>query len=122
VTYSYEVTSKNILLASASNITSNTATINASVLIPNAAHTLKLWSVRDGYKSFQVFEHSFFVESASLILTATATKSNIVGSTVPTANVSVVVDEGLKANMQADGSSISGKAQAGATITIEVND
>lgn len=122
VNYSYELISENVVLDSGSGITENTVTILSSSLIPNKPHTLKLWSVRDGYKSFQVFEHSFFVESASLILTATATKSNIVGSTVPTANVSVVVDEALKANMQADGSSISGKAQAGATITIEVND
>ena len=122
VTYSYELVSNNTVLASASSITTNTATIDASVLIPNKPHTLKLWSVRDGYESHQKFEHSFFVESASLILTATATKSNVIGNTVPTASISVNVDESLKANMKFDGSSISGKAPAGSTITIEVED
>lgn len=122
VTYSYELTSNNTVLASASNITSNTTMINASILILNKAHTLKLWSIRDGYKSYQVFEHSFFVEAISLILTATASKDKAVGSTVPAANISVVVDETLKANIRFDGSGIQGKTQAGATITIEVSE
>ncbi|MFW1959164.1 hypothetical protein [Acinetobacter johnsonii] len=122
VTYSYELTSNNSLLASASNITSNTATINASALIPNRAHTLKLWSVRDGYQSYQIFEHSFFVETVSLILTATVSKDRAIGSTVPSANIFVNVDESLKANMHFDGSSISGKADTGATITIEIEE
>lgn len=122
VTYSYELISENVVLASATGITSNTATILASSLIPNKPQTLKLWSVRDGFDSYQIFEHSFFAESVNLILTATATKSNVAGSTVPTANINVVIDESLKANMKFDGSSISGKAPAGATITIEVNE
>lgn len=122
VTYSYELTSSNIVLASANSITSNTTTINASILIPNKPHTLKLWSVRDGHNSYQKFEHSFYVESASLILTATATKSNVTGNTVPTANISVNVDEALKANIKFDGSSVSGKAPAGSIITIEVKE
>jgi len=122
VTYAYELISENVVLDSQSNIAANTATILASILKPNKPHTLKLWSVRDGYDSYQKFEHSFFVESASLILTATATKSNVTGNTVPTANITVNVDESLKANMRFDGSSISGKALAGSTITIEVNE
>lgn len=122
VTYSYELTSNNTVLASASNIASNTTTINSSVLIPSKAHTLRLWSVRDGYESYQEFEHSFFGESVSLILSATTSKDKVTGSTVPAANISVNVDESLKANMRFDGSSISGKAPAGSTITIEVNE
>lgn len=122
VTYSYELISENAVLASASGITSNTATIPASALIPNKPHTLKIWSVRDGFNSYQIFEHSFFAEAASLILTATATKSNVSGNTVPTANITANVDESLKANMRFDGSNISGKAPAGSTITIEVNE
>lgn len=122
VTYAYELISENVVLDSQSNIAAHTTTILASVLKPNKPHTLKLWSVRDGYDSYQKFEHSFFVESASLILTATATKSNVTGNTVPTANITVNVDESLKANMRFDGSSISGKALAGSTITIEVNE
>ena len=122
VTYSYELISENVVLDAQSNIAANTATILASVLKPNKPHTLKLWSVRDGFDSYQIFEHSFFVESASLILTASATKSNVSGSTVPTANITVNVDESLRANMRFDGSSISGKAPAGSTITIEVED
>ena len=121
-TYSYELISENVVLDSQSNITANTATIHASALKPNRPHTLRLWSVRDGYDSYQTFEHSFFVESASLILTATTNGSSVVGNTVPTANINVVVDESLSANMQFDGSSISGKAPAGSTITIEVNE
>lgn len=122
VTYAYELISENVVLDSQSNIAANTATILASILKPNKPHTLKLWSVRDGYDSYQKFEHSFFVESASLILTATATKSNVTGNTVPVANISVSVDESLSANMKSDGSLISGKAEAGATITIEIEE
>ncbi len=120
VTYAYELISENVVLDSQSNISANTVTILSSVLKPNEPHTLKLWSVRDGYESYQKFEHSFFVEAASLILTATASKDNVVGSTIPAANISVNLDESLKANMKFDGSSIKGKAPAGSIITIEV--
>lgn len=120
VTYSYELISENAILDSASDITTNTATIPSSALVPNKPHTLRLWSARDGYDSFQVFEHSFFVEAASLILTATATKSQVAGNTVPTANITVNIDESLQANMQADGSKITGKSEPGATITINI--
>lgn len=121
-TYSYELVSENVVLDSMSGISTNTATILSSVLIPNKPHTLKLWSVRDGYESYQFFEHSFFVEAASLILTATASKNSIIGNTVPTANIIVNVDASLSANMQADGSGIKGKAPVGSIITIEVNE
>lgn len=121
-TYSYELISEDVVLDSASGITGNTVTILSNVLIPNKSHTLKLWSVRDGYDSYQVFEHSFFAESASLILTATTDGSSVIGNTVPVANIAVNVDESLSANMQFDGSAISGKAEAGATITIEIQE
>ena len=55
-------------------------------------------------------------------LVATTDGSSVVGNTAPIANISVSVDESLSANMFADGSSISGKAEAGATITIEIKD
>lgn len=121
-TYSYELISENVVLDSASGITLNTATILASVLILNKAHTLKLWSVRDEYHSYQIFEHSFFVEGVSLILTASVNKDKVIGSTVPDANVYLDVDESLNANIKFNGSSIKGKAPAGATITIEVEE
>lgn len=121
-TYSYELISGNVVLGSASGLALNTATILASVLIPNKPHTLKLWSSRDGYDSYQVFEHSFFVEAVSLILTAQANGSQVSGNTVPAANIVIDVDTSLKANMQFDGSAISGKAEAGATITIEIQE
>lgn len=121
-TYSYELSSENVVLDSTSGITGNTATILSSVLIPNKPHTLTLWSVRDGYNSHQVFEHSFFAESASLILTATTDGYSVTGNTVSVANISVNVDESLSVNMQFDGSAISGKAEAGATITIEIQE
>lgn len=121
-TYSYELISEDVVLDSASGITLNTATILASVLVPNKPHTLRLWSMRDGYDSYQVFEHSFLVESASLILTASTDGSSVTGNTVPTANISVNVDESLSANMQFDGSGIIGKSVAGATITIEIQE
>ena len=120
VTYSYELISENVILNSASGISANTVAIPASVLLPNMPHTLKLWSVRDDYASYQKFEHSFFVEAASLILTATATKSQVSGNTVPTANISIDVDTSLKANMQFDGSGIKGKTLPNSIITIEV--
>jgi hypothetical protein len=121
-TYSYELISEDVILDSASGITGNTVTILSSVLIPNKSHTLKLWSVRDGYESYYAFNHAFFAESASLILTATTDGSSVVGNTVPVANIAVNVDESLSANMQFDGSAISGKAEAGAIITIEIQE
>lgn len=121
-TYAYELVSENVVLDSMTEISTNTVTILSSVLIPNKPHRLKLWSVRDGYESYQVFEHSFFAESASLILTATTDGSSVTGNTVPMANISVNVDESLSANMQFDGSSISGKAEPGSTITIEIQE
>lgn len=122
VTYSIELSSEGVVLHSANNIDLSTYTIASSVLIQNKAHKLKLWSERDGYASYQVFEHSFFIESVSLVLTATASKNKVVGSTVPVANISVNIDESLKANMKFDGSSVSGKAPAGSIITIEVEE
>lgn len=122
VTYSYELKANNATLAFGSNLTVNTVSIPHSVLIANKAHTLKLWAERDGFSSYQIFEHAFFVEAASLILTATVTKSQVSGNTVPDANITVNVDETLQANMKFDGSSISGHAQAGATITIEIEE
>lgn len=122
VTYNYELISDLSVVASGASIDTNTVTIPSSVLTHSKAHTLKLWSVRDGYDSYQVFEHAFFVEAASLILTATAIKSQVAGNTVPVANITVNVDESLSANMKFDGSSMSGKAQAGATITIEIEE
>ena len=60
--------------------------------------------------------------SASLILTASTDGSSVTGNTVPTANISVNVDESLRANIQFDGSGIIGKSVAGATITIEIEE
>lgn len=122
VTYSYELICENVVLDSASGLSANTASILASALVPNKPHTLKLWSVREGFESYQTFEHSFFAESASLILTASANKNSVTGNTVPAANILVNVDSSLSANMQFDGSSIKGKAPAGSVITIEVEE
>jgi len=122
VTYSYELVSENLVVDSQSNISANTVTILKSKLLPNKPHTLRLWSVRDGYDSYQTFEHSFFVESVSLILVATVSKDKVMGSTLPAANVTADIDELLGANMRWDGTSIKGKAQAGSTVTIEVQE
>ncbi|WP_180114488.1 hypothetical protein [Acinetobacter sp. YH12063] len=123
VTYSLELsTVQDGIIHSAINISSGSYTIPASVLLQNKAHKLKLWSLRDGFKSYQIFEHNFFVESVSLVLTATLSKDKVIGSTVPAASISVNVDESLKVNMRFDGSSISGKADPGATITIEIEE
>lgn len=122
VTYSIEILSENVVLYSANNITSNSHTIPASILIQNKPHKFKLWSVRDDLESYQTFEHNFFVEAVSLILTATVSKNKVVGSTVATANINVVVDESLTANMRFDGSSIKGNALPNSNITIEVDE
>jgi len=122
VTYSYELISENVVLDSASGIDANTVTIPSSVLIPNKPHTLKIWSARDGYKSYQNFEHSFFAEAVSLILSAIATSNNASGNTLANASITVNVDTSLSANMRFDGSGISGKAESGSVITIEVDD
>lgn len=123
VTYSLELsTVQDGVIYNASDISLDSHTIPSSVLLQNKAHKLKLWSVREGFESYQAFEHNLFVESVSLVLTATASKDKVVGSTVPAASISVKVDESLKANMEFDGSSISGKAEPGATITIEIEE
>lgn len=122
VTYTLELsTVQDGVVLSEENIDANTFTIQQATIIPNKAHKLKLWAVRDGYESI-AYEHNFFAESASLILTATATASQVSGNTVPTANITVDVDASLKANIQFDGSKITGKAPAGATITIDIED
>ena len=56
------------------------------------------------------------------LTTSAATKSQVSGNTVPVAKITVNVDESLQANMKFDGSSISGKSPAGATITIEIEE
>ncbi|WP_278596639.1 phage tail protein [Acinetobacter venetianus] len=122
VTYSIELSSEGVVLDEASSIGGTTHTFESSLLIPNKPHKIKLWSLRDGYESLKIFEHSFFGESVSLILAATVDANEVVGSTVPDANITVNVDESLTANMKFDGSSISGTAEAGATITIEVEE
>jgi len=121
VTYSIQLLENNVVLLSQTGITTNSYTISKSVLLPNKLHKLKVWAVRDGYDSFQVFEHQIFITAPDVTLTATLYKDHITGTTLAAANVTTVVDESLSANMKWDGTSISGKAQPGATITIEVN-
>ena len=60
--------------------------------------------------------------SQDVPLTTMLYKDHITGSTVQAAAVTAVVDETLSANMKWDGTSISGKAEAGATITIEIQE
>ena len=60
--------------------------------------------------------------SQAVPLTTMLYKDHITGSTVQAAAVTAVVDETLSANMKWDGTSISGKAEAGATITIEIQE
>lgn len=122
MSYSVEISSAGAVLHSAPGINAGTYTIPASVLIQNKPHRLKIWAVRDGYDSHQKFEHNFFVEAVSLILTASVSKDKVTGSTLPAANISVDVDESLKANLQFDGSGISGKAPAGSIITVEIEE
>lgn len=122
VTYSIELSSEGVVLGSETGISGSTYTFDSSLLISNKPHKLRLWSLRDGYESYQIFEHNFFGEAVSLILTATVSKDKVVGSTAPIANITVDVDESLKANMRFDGSSITGKTSPDATITIEVEE
>ncbi|WP_288400232.1 phage tail protein [uncultured Acinetobacter sp.] len=121
VTYSIQLLENNVVLLNQTGITTNSYTISKSVLLPNKLHKLKVWAVRDLYDSFQVFEHQIFITAPDVTLTTTLYKDHIIGTTLAAANVTTVVDESLSANMKWDGTSISGKAQPGATITIEVN-
>lgn len=124
VTYSLELidTDSGSLVHSAAGINATTYTIDKSLLHMNKIHKLKLWSVRDGFDSLLKFEHSFLIEAEEVTLTATAFKDRVEGGTLSVANVNVVVDESMTANMKWDGSQISGKAEPNATITIEVQD
>lgn len=123
VTYSLELidTDSGSLVHSATGINATTYTVVKSLLHVNKIHKLKLWSVRDGFDSLLKFEHSFLIEAEEVTLTATAFKDRVEGDTLSVANVNVVVDESMTANMKWDGSQISGKAEPNATITIEVN-
>lgn len=122
VTYSIEVSSENIVLFSQSNIDKNTITVSKELFVPNKSNKIKLWSFRENFDSYQFFEHNVFIESVSLILSATVSNDKVVGSTVPQANIIVNVDESLSANIKFDGSSIKGKTLPNSTITIEVNE
>jgi len=122
VTYSIEIHADETVLHQAVDINANTYVIPAAVLIQNKPHRLRIWSVRDGYASYNFFEHSFFVESASLILTATTDGNHVAGNTVPLANVTVDVDESLSANLTFDAAGISGKAEPGSTITVDIEE
>ncbi|WP_257224557.1 phage tail protein [Acinetobacter sp. YH16057] len=121
-TYSIELSTVNdgVLLVEADLIL-NEYLIPLSVIQPYKAHTLKIWATRGGYDS-AVFEHSFFAETASLILSATTDGSSVTGNTVPLANVEADVDESLKARVVYDGNSVKGKAAAGSIITIEIEE
>ena len=121
VTYSLELSENGVVVLSVIDITATTYTIAKTIPIHNKTHKLKVWSVRDGYDSFQIFEHDFYAEAIEIDLTATAYKDHVTGTTATAASLNVVVDESLTANLKWDGSSISGKAAAGSTITIEVN-
>ena len=55
-------------------------------------------------------------------LTGIITATGLTGTTISTANISVNVDESLRANVQFDGSGIVGKSVAGAIITIEIEE
>lgn len=122
VTYSIQLLENNVVLLSQTGITANSYTISKSVLLANKFHKLKVWAVRDGYDSFQIFEHQIFITAPNVTLTTTLYKDHITGTTLPAAAVTTVVDESLSANMKWDGTSISGKATAGSTITIEVKE
>lgn len=122
ITYSIELIREEEIIHSTQLVDANTYVIPASLFVKNKAHKLKIWTVRDGYKSYQTFEHTFFAEAISLLLTATTDGSKVSGNTIPAASISIDVDTSLKANMRFDGSSISGKAPAGATILIEVEE
>ncbi|WP_336938996.1 hypothetical protein [Acinetobacter modestus] len=121
VTYSIELSESGSVLHSASGIDATTYTIPKEILHVNKMHKLKLWSVRDSFNSYQIFEHDFLVDAEEVFITANVEKNKVTGTTLIAANLNVVVDESLSANMKWDGSSISGKAEPGATITIEVN-
>ena len=64
------------------------------------------------------------VHTDEFILTVEVSENGnfLFGETKPTSNVSVDVDESLKARALYDGSAVRGKALPNATITIEVED
>lgn len=123
VTYAIEISTQNDgIVYEVVGLSELSHTIPQSVLIPFVAHKIKMWSERDDYESYQVFEHSIFIESISLILEAAVQSTLVTGHTVPEANMTVHVDTSLSAKMEFDGSKIIGKAPAGSIITIEVEE
>lgn len=119
-TYSLELMCDDDLLLSEESLTANEYEIDKSILQFNKYHTLKIWSVRNGFDSYQKFECEFFAQ-AEVALSATVTKTSVFGKTAPVANITVIVDEGLKVNLKFDGTELRGKSEPGASITIEVN-
>lgn len=63
-----------------------------------------------------------FVEHIQFLLNATAYVGRVDGSTLPNANIAVVVDTSLAANMEFYGSRITGKTLPNSEITITVED
>lgn len=122
VAYSIELIANSVVLVSQAGIVDDNYTIASSLLLSNENHTLRLWSVRSGYASYQIFEHTFLVSGETIELTASMTSAGVSGETAPLANITANVDESLKANMWFDGTSIRGKAQPNAIITIEVDE
>lgn len=122
VTYSLELSTVDGVLLIETGINADNFTIPSDKFEPNKAHKLTLWAVRDGYESLYKVEHNFFVESVSLILTANVTSNSAYGNTLPEAGILVEVDTSLTAKMRFDGTNITGKAEPGSVITIEVDD
>lgn len=121
VTYSLELSTANDgVIHAASGISAAIYTIDAEILKPDRAHKLRIWALRNNFDSYYGFEHNFFVEAVSLILTASVTNSGVSGNTLHEANINVNVDTSLKANMQFDGSGIVCKTLPNSTITIEI--
>ncbi|WP_336984881.1 hypothetical protein, partial [Acinetobacter modestus] len=68
VTYSIELSESGSVLHSASGIDATTYTIPKEILHVNKMHKLKLWSVRDSFNSYQIFEHDFLVDAEEVFI------------------------------------------------------
>lgn len=123
-TYAINIIRNSASVYTVSGLTSDSHLIPETSL-PEGNITIELWSEKAGKVSFQKVSHVLAFSKSSIPLTAVVSARGVLGSTISAASLTIDVDESLSANFTAEQNgenSIVGKAPAGATITIEIED
>lgn len=125
VTYTLDVFKDDAIIKTVTGISDGLVTIPEDQLLEGNL-SVRLTSVKGSYSSYMSFEHAFSYTKVNMALyIETFTAQSLSGVTNELSSVTIDVDDSLSANFTAEQSgsnSIVGKAEAGATITIEVED